>query len=219
MGVGDATRKEREMATLELFDKERKVKETVELPESVFGAVVKEHLLHQVVVAQRNEKRSGTASTKTRKEVRGGGKKPYRQKGTGRARMGSTRSPLLRGGGTVFGPHPRSYGQKVNRKSMKAALRSALTVRARENRIMLVDDLDLAGPRTREFLKVAGKLGLSHALLVTEEPKETLALGIRNLSSFKSLPVSALNVVDILSYEQLVFTRPAFDRISEVLGK
>lgn len=207
------------MATLELFDKERKVKETVELPESVFGAEVKEHLLHQVVVAQRNAKRSGTASTKTRKEVRGGGKKPFRQKGTGRARMGSTRSPLLRGGGTVFGPHPRSYEQKVNRKSMKAALRSALTVRARENRIVLVDDLDLEGPRTREFLKVAGKLGLSHALLVTEEPKETLALGIRNLSSFKSLPVSALNVFDILSYEQLVFTRPAFDRISEVLGK
>jgi len=207
------------MATLELFDKERKVKETVELPESVFGAEVKEHLLHQVVVAQRNAKRSGNASTKTRKEVRGGGKKPYRQKGTGRARVGSIRSPLLRGGGTVFGPHPRSYEQKVNRKSMKAALRSALTVRARENRIVLVDDLDLAGPRTREFLKVAGKLGLSHALLVTEESKETLALGIRNLSSFKSLPVSALNVVDILSYEQLVFTRPAFDRISEVLGK
>ena len=207
------------MATLELFDKERKVKETVELPESVFGAEVKEHLLHQVAVAQRNAKRSGTASTKTRKEVRGGGKKPYRQKGTGRARMGSTRSPLLRGGGTVFGPHPRSYEQKVNRKSMKVALRSALTVRARENRIVLVDNLDLAGPRTREFLKVAGKLGLSHALLVTEEPKETLALGIRNLSSFKSLSVSALNVVDILSYEQLVFTRPAFDRISEVLGK
>ena len=207
------------MATLELFDKERKVKETVELPESVFGADVKEHLLHQVAVAQRNAKRSGTASTKTRKEVRGGGKKPFRQKGTGRARMGSTRSPLLRGGGTVFGPHPRSYEQKVNRKSMKVALRSALTVRARENRIVLVDDLDLAGPRTREFLKVAGKLGLSHALLVTEEPKETLALGIRNLSSFKSLSVSALNVVDILSYEQLVFTRPAFDRISEVLGK
>jgi len=207
------------MATLELFDKERKVKETVELAESVFGAEVKEHLLHQVVVAQRNAKRSGTASTKTRKEVRGGGKKPYRQKGTGRARMGSTRSPLLRGGGTVFGPHPRSYEQKVNRKSMKVALRSALTVRAKENRIVLVDDLDLTGPRTREFLKVAGKLGLTHALLVTEEHKETLALGIRNLSSFKSLPVSALNVVDILSYEQLVFTRQAFDRISEVLGK
>jgi len=207
------------MATLELFDKERQIKETIELPESVFGAEVKTHLLHQVVVAQRNARRSGSASTKTRKEVSGGGRKPYRQKGTGRSRMGSTRSPLLRGGGTVFGPHPRSYDQKVNRKTMKAALRCALSARARENRIVLVDDLDLPAPRTKEFLKVAGKLGLSHALLVTEEPKKTLDLGIRNLPSFKSLPVSALNVYDILSYEQLVFTRPALEKISEVLGK
>lgn len=207
------------MATLELFDKDRQVKDTVDLPESVFGAKVKTHLLHQVVVAQRNARRSGTASTKTRKDISGSGRKPYRQKGTGRARQGSTRSPLLRGGGTVFGPQPRSYEQKVNRKVLKAALRCALSARARENRILLVDDLDLPGPRTKEFLKVAGKLGLSNALLVTEEPKETLDLGIRNLSSFKSLSVSALNVIDILSYEQLVFTRPAFDIVSEVLGK
>lgn len=207
------------MATLELYDKERQVKETVELPESVFGAAVKNHLLHQVVVAQRNARRSGSASTKTRKEVSGGGRKPYRQKGTGRARMGSIRSPLLRGGGTVFGPHPRSYEQKVNRKAMKAALRCALSARARENRILLVDDLEIPGPRTKEFLKVAEKLGLSHALLVTEKPQETLLLGIRNLSSFKALPVSALNVYDILSYEQLVLTRQAFEKINEVLGK
>jgi large subunit ribosomal protein L4 len=207
------------MATLELYDKDRQVKETVELPESVFGAKVKTHLLHQVAVAQRNARRSGSASTKTRKEVAGGGRKPYRQKGTGRSRMGTTSSPLLRGGGTIFGPHPRSYEQKVNRKAMKAALRCALSARARENRILLVDDLDLPVPRTKEFLKVAGKLGLSNALLVTDEPKKTLDLGIRNLSSFKSLSVSALNVVDILSYEQLVFTRPAFEIVSEVLGK
>jgi len=207
------------MATLELFDKDRQVKDTVELPDSVFGATVKTHLLHQVVVAQRNSRRSGSASTKTRKEVAGGGKKPYRQKGTGRARLGTASSPLLRGGGTVFGPHARSYEQKVNRKAIKAALRCALSARARENRILLVDDLDLPVPRTKEFLKVARKLGLSNALLVTEEPKRTLDLGIRNLSAFKSLSVSALNVADILSYEQLVFTRPAFEIISEVLGE
>jgi len=171
-----------------------------------------------VVTAGRNARRSGTAATKTRKEVSGGGKKPYRQKGTGRARMGSTRSPLLRGGGTVFGPHPRSYERKVNRKAAKAALRCALSTRAREDRIVLVEDLDLASPRTREFLQVAARLGLSDALLVTEEPKEALALGIRNLSSFKSIPVSALNVIDILSYDQLVLTRPAFERIREVLA-
>ncbi|MGA7104137.1 MAG: 50S ribosomal protein L4 [Candidatus Deferrimicrobiaceae bacterium] len=207
------------MATVKLFDKERQVKETVELPESVFGAAVKTHLLHQVVVAQRNASRSGTASTKTRKDVAGGGRKPYRQKGTGRARMGTSSSPLLRGGGTIFGPHPRSYQQKVNRKTMKAALRCALSARAREDRILLVDDLDLPGPRTKEFLKLAGKLGLSHALLVTEEPDKALHLGIRNLPSFKALSVSALNVYDILLYEQLVLTRPAFEKIVEVLGK
>ncbi|MGB5995447.1 MAG: 50S ribosomal protein L4 [Candidatus Deferrimicrobiaceae bacterium] len=207
------------MATLELFDKDRQVKETVELPESVFGAKVKTDLLHQVVVAQQNARRSGTASTKTRKDVAGGGKKPFRQKGTGRARSGTTSSPLLRGGGTIFGPHPRSYEQKVNRKAMKAALRCALSARAGENMILLVDNLDLPVPRTKEFLKLAGKLGLSNALLVTEEPKKTLDLGIRNLSSFKSLSVSALNVIDILSYEQLVITQPAFEIISEVLGK
>ncbi len=207
------------MATLDLFDKERQVKETLEIPDSVFGAEVKTHLLHQVVVAQRNAMRSGTASTKTRKEVSGGGKKPYRQKGTGRSRMGTMSSPLLRGGGTVFGPHPRSYAQKVNRKSMKAALRCALSARARDQRILLVEDLDLPGPRTKEFQKLAGKLGLTHALLVTEEPKENLDLGIRNLPSFKSLPVAALNVLDIHSYDQLVITRPAFEKISEVLGR
>jgi large subunit ribosomal protein L4 len=207
------------MATVTLFDKERQVKETVELPESVFGAAVRTHLLHQVVVAQRNASRSGSASTKTRKDVAGGGRKPYRQKGTGRSRMGTTSSPLLRGGGTIFGPHPRSYKQKVNRKTMKAALRCALSARAREDRILLVDDLDLPGPRTKEFLKLAGKLGLSHALLVTEEPDKALHLGIRNLRSFKALSVSALNVYDILLYEQLVLTRPAFEKIVEVLGK
>jgi large subunit ribosomal protein L4 len=207
------------MATLELFDKDRQVKETVELPESVFGMMVKTDLLHQVVVARQNARRSGTASTKTRKDVTAGGKKPFRQKGTGRARQGTTSSPLLRGGGTIFGPHPRSYEQKVNRKAMKAALRCALSARAGENMILLVDNLDLPVPRTKEFLKLAGKLGLSNALLVTEEPKKALDLGIRNLSSFKSLPVSALNVVDILSYEQLVITHPAFEIINEVLGK
>ena len=207
------------MATLELFDKDRQVKETVELPESIFGAKVKTDLLHQVVVAQQNARRSGTASTKTRKDVIGGGKKPYRQKGTGRSRQGTTSSPLLRGGGTIFGPHPRSYEQKVNRKAMKAALRCALSARAGENMILLVDNLDIPVPRTKEFMKLAGKLGLSNALLVTEEPKKKLDLGIRNLSSFKSLSVSALNVIDILSYEQLVITQPAFEIISEVLGK
>ena len=207
------------MAMMELVDKERRVKETVELPESVFGAEVKTHLLHHAVVAQLAARRSGTASTKTRTYVSGGGKKPFRQKGTGRARMGSSRSPLLRGGGTVFGPHPRSYEIKVNRKAMKAALRSALSSKAKENKLFLVDDLELAAPRTKEFLKVAAALGLTEALLVVDGACANLSLGIRNLRSFKTLPASAINVYDILSYDQLVLTRPAMEKIAEVLGK
>jgi len=207
------------MAMLEMVDKERRVKETVELPEDVFGAEVKTHLLHHAVVAQLAARRSGTASTKTRTDVAGGGRKPFRQKGTGRARMGSTRSPLLRGGGTVFGPHPRSYEIKVNRKAMKAALRSALSSKAKENKLFLVDDLDLPAPRTKEFLKVAAALGLSEALLVVDGASENLSLGIRNLRSFKALTVAAINVYDILSYDQLVLTRPALEKLAEVLGK
>lgn len=206
------------MATMELVDKERQVKETVELPESIFGAEVKTHLLHHAVVAQLAARRSGTASTKTRTFVSGGGKKPFRQKGTGRARMGSSRSPLLRGGGVVFGPHPREYGIKVNRKAMKAALRSALSSKAKENKLFLVDDLELSAPRTKEFLKVATALGLTDALLVVDGPSPNLSLGIRNLRSFKTLPSTAINVYDILSYDQLVLTRPALEKIEEVLG-
>lgn len=207
------------MATVELYDMERRVKDTVELPDAVFGAEVKPHLLHHVVVAQLAARRAGTASTKTRSEVSGGGKKPYRQKGTGRARMGSSRSPLLRGGGVIFGPHPRSYQVKVNRKEMKAALRCALSAKAGQNKLVLVDELELAAPRTREFLELARKLELSEALLVTDGRRANLDLGIRNLGSFKTLRVEALNVYDILSYDQLVLTRPAFEKISEVLGE
>lgn len=206
------------MATVEVVDREKKVKGTVELPEAVFGAAVNVPLLHQVVAAQLAARRSGTASTKTRHEVSGGGKKPYRQKGTGRARLGSIRSPILRGGGTVFGPHPRSYAQKVNRKAMRGALRSALSAKAADNKIVLVEDLALASPKTKEFLKVAAALGLTQALFVVDGPAANLALGTRNLRSFKVLPVGALNVHDVLAHDQLVLTRPALDRIAEVLG-
>jgi len=199
-------------------NKERKAAGTVELPDAVFGAEVKGHLLHRVVVTQLALRRAGTHQTKTRSDVSGGGKKPFRQKGTGRARMGTTRSPLLRGGGTVFGPHPRKYGGKVNRKETRAALVSALSAKAKENKLVLVDDLSLPAPKTKEFLKVAAALGLTDALLVFDEAPENLALGVRNLKAFKTLPVSALNVYDVLSYDQLVLTRPALEKISEVLG-
>jgi large subunit ribosomal protein L4 len=201
-----------------MVDKDRQVKESVELPEAIFGTEVKTHLLHHVVVAQLAARRAGTASTKTRKDISGGGKKPFRQKGTGRARQGTSRSPVMRGGGTVFGPHPRSYEMKVNKKEMKAALRCALSDKLRENKLLLVDSLELATPRTKDFLKVAGALGLNDALLVTDGFPENLYYGVRNLNDFKVLPVDGLNVYDILSYDQLVLTRPAYDQIVEVLG-
>ncbi|MBE0602073.1 MAG: 50S ribosomal protein L4 [Deltaproteobacteria bacterium] len=207
------------MATVEIVDKERKAAGSAELPDSVFGVEVKPHLLHHVVIAQLAGRRSGTASTKTRSDVSGGGKKPYRQKGTGQARRGTSRSPLMPGGGTVFGPHPRKYDIKVNRKEMKAALRGALTSKAQENRIVLVDDLSLSAPKTKEFLKVASALGLTSALLVVDGAPENLALGMRNLKAFKTLQVAGLNVYDVLSYEQLVLTRTALEKITEVLGK
>jgi len=207
------------MATVEMVDKERKATGTAELPDSVFGVEVKPHLLHHVVIAQLAARRAGTHSTKTRKDVSGGGKKPFRQKGTGRARMGTTRSPLMHGGGTVFGPHPRKYDIKVNRKEMRAALLGALTSKAQDNRIVLVDDLSLPAPKTKEFLKVASALGLTSALLVVDGQPANLALGMRNLKGFKTLPVSALNVYDVLSYDQLVLTRTALEKITEVLGK
>jgi len=206
------------MPTVEMVDKAKRVVGNVELPDTVFGEAVKAHLLHRVVVASLARRRAGTADTKTRAEVSGGGKKPFRQKGTGRARMGSTRSPLLRGGGTVFGPHPRDYAQKVNRKELRAALRSALSAKARENKLIVVDDLEIAEPRTKAFLEVARALGLSRALLVTDGPARNLVLGSRNLRTFKVLPVEGLNVYDVLRYDQLVLSRPAVEKISEVLG-
>lgn len=207
------------MPTVEVFDRERQVTGSLDLPEGIFAVEVKVPLLHHVVTAQLASRREGTASTKTRKEVRGGGKKPYRQKGTGRARMGSTRSPLLRGGGTVFGPHPRSYAVKVNRKETRAALRGALSAKVAGGRLLVVEDLELAEPRTKEFLRVASALGLSNALIVTEGPSKNLERGLRNIPRYKALPVEALNVYDILSHDQLVLTKPAFEKIREVLGR
>ncbi len=207
------------MATVEIVDKERKATGSADLPDSVFGVEVKNHLLHHVVIAQLAGRRAGTASTKTRSDVSGGGKKPYRQKGTGQARRGTSRSPLMPGGGTVFGPHPRKYNMKVNKKEMRAALCGALTSKAQENMIVLVDDLSLPAPKTKEFLKVASALGLTSALLVVDDSPENLELGMRNLKGFKTLPVAGLNVYDVLSYDKLVLTRTALEKITEVLGK
>ena len=183
----------------------------MDLADAVFGTTVKEHLLWEVVRAQQAAKRAGTHATKTREFVRGGGKKPYRQKGTGNARQGSSRAPQFVGGGKVFGPHPRDYSYTVPRKVRKAALASALSLRAKENRLLILDlgDLFQGAPKTKRLAGVLKTLGLSSALLVEGKQNQLLVKSARNLAASKYLPPEGLNVYDILNHPSLVITREA----------
>jgi large subunit ribosomal protein L4 len=179
----------------------------------VFGTAVKEHLLWEVVKAQQAAKRAGTHATKTREFVRGGGKKPYRQKGTGNARQGSSRSPQFVGGGKVFGPHPRDYSYTVPKKVRKAALASALSLRAKENKLLIIDQLtgmfEGNKPKTKRLAGVLKALGLASALVVDGKQNRHLARSARNLTSTKCLPPEGLNVYDILNHKSLVIARDA----------
>lgn len=194
--------------------------DSVELDTSVFDAEIKEHLVQQVVVWQLAKRRRGTASTKTRRDVRGGGKKPWRQKGSGRARAGTNRSPIWTGGGTVFGPKPRSYAFAVPKKIRRAALRSVLTAKLKDNRLTVVDKIELAEPKTKLFLEPVKALGLEDkkALFVTSEKDEMLRRSSRNLYKVLVLPVDGLNVYDLLRFEKIVLLREAIPRICERLG-
>lgn len=207
------------MPRIEILNSEKKVVDERVLSDTVFGAKEKPHLLHTVVVAQMAKRRSGTASTKTRREVSGGGRKPWRQKGSGRARAGTIRSPLWIGGGITFGPKPRDFSRKVNKKVKKSALRSALSQKLKEGNMIVLDTIDIAVPKTKEFLKFARLFNLSSALIVDLEPPENIRLGARNVKHFKVLPEKALNVYDILNYEKLVMTGKALEKIEEDLGK
>lgn len=207
------------MAKLEIYDGERKVIEERELNEAVFEAETKPHLFHTVVVAQLAKRRSGTASTKTRSEVAGGGRKPWRQKGTGRARVGTASSPLWRGGGVIFGPSPRDFSKKVNKKVTREALRSALSLKLKEGDLIGVEKIEIPAPKTKEFLKFAETFELKSALIVDVKPSDNLRLGARNLSGYKVLPEKALNVLDLLSFDKLVITKEALTQIEEGLGK
>lgn len=181
----------------------------MELADDVFGTKVKEHLLWEVVKAQRAAKRAGTHSTLTREFVRGGGRKPYRQKGTGNARQGSTRSPNFVGGGKVFGPHPRDYSYTVPRKVKKAALASALSLRAAEKKIVIVERLSLDAPKSKRISTVMKTLGLASAVVVDGKGNANLVKSIRNLASFTCLPPEGLNVYDILNHSGLVIVKEA----------
>ncbi len=191
----------------------------MELADDVFGAKVKEHLLWEMVKAQQAGKRAGTHSTLTREFVRGGGKKPYRQKGTGNARQGSTRAPNFVGGGKVFGPHPRDYSYTVPRKVKKAALASALSLRAAEKKVVIVERLAMDAPKAKRIAGVLKMLGLASAVVVDGKENGNLAKSIRNLASYTCLPPEGLNVYDILNHSGLVIAKEAVKAVeARVMG-
>ncbi|HXV82768.1 MAG TPA: 50S ribosomal protein L4 [Candidatus Binatia bacterium] len=189
-----------------------------QLKEEIFGLKTRPQLLHQIVVMQLNNRRAGSAATKVRGLVRGGGRKPWRQKGTGRARAGSTRSPLWVGGGTIFGPQPRDYSFRMPRKARKEALLSALSLKKREGKIIVVDRLELEEPKTKLMVKALAELKVSSALIVISQPDPTIERSSRNIPKVKVLRVEGLNVYDLIRYEHLILTDGALKRLEERLA-
>jgi large subunit ribosomal protein L4 len=205
------------MPKLDVYDANHEKVGQIELSEAVFAAEVKPHLLHEVVGWQLAKRRAGTAHTKTRAEVRGGGKKPWRQKGTGRARVGSRRSPLWRGGGTTFGPRTRDYSFSLPKKVRKAALRSALSDKLAEDKLLVLKGFGLESIKTKAFVEVLGRFEMADVLVVTDQPDEVLEKSSRNVPRVKVLRAEGLNVYDILRHDRLVLLEPAVERIEEAL--
>jgi large subunit ribosomal protein L4 len=204
---------------LDVVDIQGKKVGALEVADAVFGAPIKEHLFWEVVKAQRAARRAGTHATKTREFVRGGGKKPYRQKGTGNARQGSTRSPQFVGGGKVFGPHPRDYEYTVPRKVRRAALASALSLRAKEKKLVILSELALDAPKTKKMAGVLKALGIPSALVVDRRENALLTKSVRNLADAKYLAPEGLNVYDILNYPALLISKDAVKAVeSRILG-
>lgn len=192
----------------------------LELSDAVFGQAVNEAVLHEVVVMQLANRRKGTHDTKTRSEVSGGGRKPWRQKGTARARHGSIRSPIWRGGGTVFGPHPRDYRYSVPKKVRRLALKSALSSKVEEGRILVLDELSLDAPKTRKMVDILGNLKAADgALVVTADRDFSVERSSRNIPGVKSLEAANLNVLDVLDHPNLVITKDAVAKVEEVLSR
>ena len=189
---------------------------TIELKDEIFGVEINEHVMHLAVVQYLANKRQGTQSAKTRAEVSGGGKKPYRQKGTGRARQGSTRSPQWVGGGVVFAPKPRDYSFKLNKKIKRLALKSALTSKVLDNKLVVLEDLTLEEVKTKEMAKVLKAIDVSNALIVTEGVNKNVMLSARNIPSVKTAGVNTINCYDILKYDKFVVTKQAVAEIQEV---
>ncbi|ADK86290.1 ribosomal protein L4/L1e [Desulfarculus baarsii DSM 2075] len=206
------------MPKVDVYDEKKQKVGEIELADEVFAAEVKAHLLHEVVVWQLAKRRAGTACTKTRSEVRGGGRKPWRQKGTGRARVGSRRSPLWRGGGTTHGPKPRDYDYNVPKKVRKAALKSALSDKLAEEKLMVLRGFGLEAIKTKAFAEVLATFQTQNVLVVTAGPDEVLEKSARNIPMVKVLRAEGLNVYDILRYDRLMLLEPAVGRIEEALS-
>ncbi len=203
------------MAKVAVYDMAGKQTGDIELNDNIFGIEVNEHVVHQSIVQYLANQRQGTQSTKTRAEVRGGGRKPWRQKGTGRARQGSIRSPQWTGGGVVFAPKPRDYSFKLNKKVKRLALKSVLTSRVQENKLIVVEDLKFDAPKTKEMVAVLNNLKVSKALVVLNEDKNVIK-SANNIADVKTSYVNTINAYDILKYETLVVTKDAINKIQEV---
>ena len=204
------------MATVSVLNMEGKEVEKLELNDNIFGVEINEHLVHLAVVSQLANNRQGTQKAKTRSEVSGGGRKPWRQKGTGHARQGSTRAPQWTGGGVVFAPTPRDYSFKLNKKERRAALKSALTSRVEEKKFIVVDEINFDEIKTKKFQDVLNNLSVSKALVVLEDGNKNAELSARNIADVKTAKTNTINVYDILKYNTVIATKAAVQAIEEV---
>lgn len=206
------------MANVSVYNMEGKEVGKMDLNDAVFGVEINEHLVHMAVVQNLANKRQGTQKAKTRSEVSGGGRKPWRQKGTGHARQGSTRSPQWKGGGVVFAPTPRDYSFKLNKKEKKAALKSVLTSRVQDNKLIVLEELKLDAIKTKEFKKVMDNLKVDKAMVVIDGQDENVILSARNLPTINTAVAENINVYDILKGDTLVLTKDAVAKIEEVFA-
>ena len=204
------------MANVSVYNIEGKEVGTIDLNDAVFGVEVNEHLMHMAVVSQLANKRQGTQKAKTRSEVSGGGRKPWREKGTGHARQGSTRAPQWTGGGVVFAPTPRDYSFKLNKKEKRAALKSALTSRVEENKFIVVDEMNFGEIKTKNFQNMLNSLNVAKALVVLEGENKNAELSARNIAGVKMARTNSINVYDIMKYNTVIATKAAVANIEEV---
>lgn len=205
------------MAKVEVLDSNGSRVKEISVPGGVLDAPPKEHLLYESVVSYRANQRSGSAATKTRAQVRGGGRKPWRQKGTGRARAGSNRSPIWRKGGVTFGPSPRSYAYSLPKKAKRNALKSALSMKLNEKQLFILDTIEFKEPKTKEGVKFMKGLKLDSALVVDNHTNKNMFLSLRNIPKVKAIDLNNLNVYDVLNFRSLVFSEKAFESLMERL--